>query len=156
MSVMAKVQELVVLRKKNLEKLKEDIQIKQLDLEIQKDELTEKLKEQREIVIKKVENKDINGEKIERLKLNDLETTYKEKVEAFKDNLETLKAIEQIFKLKEERKSIIRSRLYGAFGVIFAGGGIALAYGSDTFGTLFNKKTYDSAKALLLRILPKP
>lgn len=155
MSVMSKVQEFTGMKKRALVKLKEEVEIKQNDLEIEKDELAKQLKEQRELIVKKMEDKDADGEKIERAKLDNIEKTYKEKVEAFKDNLETLKAIEQIFKFKEERKSIARSRLFNFFGVLIAGGGIGLAYGSDTFGTLFNKKTYDAAKSMLVRLLPK-
>lgn len=156
MSVVSKVQELGKMRKRGLVKLREDVEIKQQDIELEKDELARQLVEQRAVIVECVESKDADKEKIERLKLDNLEKTYKEKLEIFRDNLETLKAIDQIFKMREERKSAVCSRLYGALGLVIAGGGVVLAYGSDTIGTLFNKKTYDAAKSLFVRFLPKP
>ena len=151
MSVVDKVKELSGLRKRALQKLKEEIETKQLDIETEKDELLKALKDQRDKLVEVAEdkNKGEEDERIEKMKLENLEKTYNEKVDSFKNNLETIKAIDQIFKIREERKSCARQRLMNFMGIAIAGAGVAFAYGSDTLGTMFNKKTYDAAKTML-------
>ncbi len=163
MSIFSKVQELQNMRKPKLLKLQGDIEIKQLDLENAKESLQEEIDKKRKQIIElteiksedEKENKD-NAEKIkiEKMKLEYLEKTYSEKVTLYKDNLETLKAISQIFKIREEQKSVKKGRLLGLLGLITAAGGIGLAYGADTLGSIVNKKTYDAAKMMLVRLLP--
>lgn len=155
MSVVSKIQEFGKMKKRDLLGLQHEIEAKQMDLEREKDDLMEKIIAQREVVNRVVEEKKIDEEKVERTKLENLEKTHKDKSEAFKDNLEILKAIEQIFKIREDRKLSASSRIYGFFGLLITGGGVALAYGSDTFGTLMNKKTYEAAKTAVTKFFPK-
>lgn len=154
MSVVAKVKELGKLKKRDLLELQNGIEIKQLDLDIEKDELVRKIELQREKYITELGNKSDKID-VEKAKLDGLEKAYAIKVEAFKDNLETLKAIAQIFKIREDRKTSALSRFYGFCGVFVSITGIGLAYGSDTFGTLLNKKTLESAKTAVTRFIPK-
>ena len=155
MSVVAKIKDLGKMKKRDLLRLQHEVEGRQLDLDIEKDELMHALIEQRDNVQKAIEDKKEDKERIERVKLENLEKTYRDKVEAFKDNLETLKAIAQIFKIREEKKTSARSRLYGFCGVFVSVAGIGLAYGSDTFSTLTNKKTLDAAKTAISRFIPK-
>lgn len=157
MSVVAKVKELGKMKKRDLANLKEGIEIKQLDLDMEKDELLAAIETQRNEMIKamEAEKQDDKKVEVEKTKLEGLEKAYGLKASAFKDNLETLKAIEQIFKIREDRKTAAMSRFYGACGVFVSITGIGLAYGSDTFGTLLNKKTLESAKTAIARFIPK-
>lgn len=155
MSVVSKISELGKMRKRDLLFLQHEIENKQLDLDIAKDELIKSIEEQRGVVQKSVEDKREDDERNARAKLENLEKTYRDKTEMFKDNLETLKAIAQIFKIREDRKTSAQSRFYGFCGVFISLTGIGLAYGSDMFGTLVNKKTFEAAKTAISRFIPK-
>ena len=155
MSVMEKVAEFGKMKKKDLTELKKVIEEKQMDLDVEKDGIMAELVAQRGTVLNLLDG---DNQKIldkENKKLEILEKLYRDKVSEFKENLEVLKAIEQIFKIREEKKSSARSRLYGLCGVLISITGIGLAYGSDTFGTLINKKTLDEARASIMRFIPR-
>lgn len=155
MSVMTKIKELGKAKRRDLAKLKEEITNKQLELSVEKDQLLEDVIAQRKMILDSTEKEGSPEWKKEREKLDMLEKTYTIKSSVFKDNLETLKAIEQIFKIRDERKTSVSTRLYGLFGVLIGAGGIGLAYGSDTFSTLVNKKTLEAAKTTVARFLPR-
>lgn len=155
MSVMTKIKELGKTKKRDLVKLKEEITEKQLELGVEKDQLLEEVIVQRKLILDSDEKEESPKWKKEREKLEMLEKMYGIKCSAFKENLETLKAIEQIFEIRDKRKTSVCTRIYGLFGVLIGAGGIGLAYGSDTFSTLVNKKTLEAAKTTVTRFLPK-
>lgn len=151
MSVFEKVQELGKMRKKNLNELKIQLETKQIDLENEKDELMKAVTNQRMYILEV----DESSRKDEVLKLTTLEKMYADKNMVFRDNIETIKAIDQIFKIREEKKTSVLSRICGVSGIFIAAGGLGLAYGSDTFGTMINKKTMDAAKMAISRFIHK-
>jgi len=155
MSIKDKISSLGKMKKKDLLELQNITEVKQMDLDLEKDELMKKIVAQRETILERSELEDAKG--VERAKevLDILEKNYADKNAMFKDNLETLKAIAQIFKIREERKASARSRLLGFCGVFISVAGIGLAYGSDTLGTLVNKKTFEAAKTAVTRFIPK-
>lgn len=75
--------------------------------------------------------------------------------DSYKDDMESLKAIEQVLKIREEKRTAKANRLYGGLGALAIVGGVGLAYGSDTWGTLVNKHTMDAVKLAVSRFLPK-
>ena len=75
--------------------------------------------------------------------------------DSYKDDMESLKAVEQVLKIREEKKTAKANRLYGGLGALAIVGGVGLAYGSDTWGTLVNKHTMDAVKLAVTRFLPK-
>lgn len=155
MSVVSKFKECMNLSKKDLLELQSIVEARQLDLDSEKEEALKLVIDQREVVLKKMENKKEEEERIERERLNNYEKNYKDKIDAAKDGQDTLKAIAQVLELREKQKTAARGRLYGLLGVIITLGGIGLSYGSDTFGTLLNKKTMEATKAAIMRFIPK-
>lgn len=113
------------------------------------------IKEQRKVCMNQHEmfNDDVTNaeEKLKMLKeeKDDLQAEYK-------DDIEVYKIIEQILKVREEKKTAKANRWYSGLGTFAIMGGIGLAYGSDTFSTLINKHTLDAVKMALTRLLPKP
>lgn len=155
MSVVSKLKECMKMSKKDLLELQSIVEARQLDLDSEKEEALKLVIEQREVVLKAVEEKDQSKEAFERERLLNYEKNYKDKIEAAKDGQETLKAVAQVFELREKQKTAARGRLYGLLGVAVTLGGIVLSYGSDTFGTLLNKKTMEATKAGIARFIPK-
>ena len=155
MSVVSKIKELGTMKKKDLLELQGIIEARLIDLDEETEKLLNAVIEQREVVLISVEEKKEDAERVERERLSNYEKTYADKVRVSKDCQETLKAIAQIFEIREKRKTAARSRLYGVCGVLVSVTGIGLAYGSDTFGTLVNKKTFEAAKTAVSRFIPK-
>ena len=155
MSVMEKFENLRMMKKKDLRRLKEEVETKLIDLEAEKDELTNELANQRASMLEKIEEKKTDEAAFIKIKIEILEKTYSERVADYKDKLETGKAIEQIFKLREERKHIARSKWLGLCGVVVSTVGIGLGYGTDLLGTITNKNTLQAAKDSINRFIPK-
>ena len=137
------------------------------DFQMRLQEEVIELKESIKILMKKVARQRILLEQQREMKANDdviqseerkLELLKEELEEAraeYKDDVETLKTVEQILKIREEKRSAKANRIYGAIGAAAIAGGIGLAYGSDTWGTLINKHTMDAVKIAVSRFLPK-
>ena len=93
--------------------------------------------------------------KAEEEKLNVLKEERDELQAEYKDDIEAYKTIEQILKIREEKRTAKASRLYAGLSVLICAGGIGLAYGSDTWATLINKHTMDAVKLAMTRLMPK-
>lgn len=93
--------------------------------------------------------------KDEEAKIQLLEEERNDLREQYKDDLETVKTIEQVLKIREEKKTAHMSRVYSGLGTVAVVAGIGLGYGSDVWSTLINKKTLDAVKLALSRTVPK-
>ena len=91
----------------------------------------------------------------EEAKIQLLEEERNDLREQYKDDLETVKTIEQVLKIREEKKTAHMSRVYSGLGTVAVVAGIGLGYGSDVWSTLINKKTLDAVKLALSRTVPK-
>lgn len=139
----------------SLEEFQLAIQLEMIEL---KDRIRKKAKE-----IVKQRNVCLDQEKLfndslieeEKRKLEALKEEQEELQTQYKDNLETVKTIEAILKIREEKKTAKANRWYSGIGTFAIVGGIGLAYGSDTFSTLINKHTMDAVKMAITRYLPK-
>ena len=155
MSVVSKIKELNTMKKKDLLQLQGLSEGKLMDLDTRIGELMTEMESKRNEIVESVENEDQDTEKINRIKLEMIEKTYKDNVDERKNCEETLKAIAQIFEIREKRKTSARSRFYGLCGVFVCIAGIGLSYGTDMWGTMVNKNTAQAAKAAFMRFIPK-
>lgn len=131
----------------NLEEELEALRVKRLSL-------TRKITEQQQKCSSDISFND-DLEKEETKKLEKLKEERNEIRLQIKDIYESLESIAQILERREKMKTSKSTRFYGALGTLGTLGGIGLAYGSDTFATLINKKTLDAAKTALVRLVPR-
>ena len=136
-----------------------ELQMKaQEEMFLLKDEIMKKNKAIIEARNEREKSKDLFDDdlvKDEESKLKLLEEERNDLREQYKDDLETVKTIEQILKIREEKKTAHMTRVYSGLGTVGVLTGIGLAYGADTWGTLINKKTLDAVKIVMSRAVPK-
>lgn len=131
-------------------KLEEELE----ELRIEKIKLNKKISAQKEVVA----NSKMFGDALvndENEKLKSLCEDRNDIRERIKDVYESLESIATILERREKTKTAKSARKYGALGTFGVLGGIVLSYGSDTFGTLLNKKTLDATKTAMVRFIPK-
>ena len=111
----------------------------------------------RKISILEEDNVNTHNDEIKTMerKMSTIKDEIADLKDSYKDDMESLKAVEQVLKIREEKKTAKANRLYGGLGALAIVGGVGLAYGSDTWGTLVNKHTMDAVKLAVTRFLPK-